>query len=172
VNDIPANATPYVRETLELLGPSDPVAVLAATPAWLAERAAPLTPAALRRPEAPGKWSFAEVLAHLADAELVNGWRLRLMLTQPRPPIHGYDQVEWQRRFDYAAVDPADALALFAALRRRQLAIWRTVTADDLLRTGLHSERGPESVELHRRLAAGHDLRHRRQIERILAVVR
>jgi hypothetical protein len=52
----------------------------------------------LRRPEAPGEWSVAEVLQHLADSDLITGYRIRLMLAQDNPPIPGYDQDAWARR--------------------------------------------------------------------------
>ncbi len=39
-----------------------------------------------RRP-APGKWSVAEIPAHLADSELATSWRLRQILSTNAVPI-------------------------------------------------------------------------------------
>jgi uncharacterized damage-inducible protein DinB len=160
----------YVQETVALLGSRDPIEVMTETPQWLWEKLANLGPSAWTAPEAPGKWSLLQVICHLADAEMVFGWRTRLLLTADNAPITGYDQNSWLERFNYAAADPDEVLATFIALREWNLRVWRSVTAADLARTGIHTERGPESVALLRALIAGHDLRHRRQIDRLLAV--
>ncbi|HEY3934185.1 MAG TPA: DinB family protein [Gemmatimonadales bacterium] len=170
---IPAPAAPgYVAETLALLGTQDPIAILSETPAWLAARIEGRSLAQLRKPEGPGKWSLVQVLSHLADTELAYGWRARMILTASQPPIQGFDQGAWLDRFDYASDDPALALQTFTTLRHWNLRVWRGATSPaDLARVGMHSERGPESLDILRRLAAGHDLRHRRQIERLLKVI-
>lgn len=172
----PASSTPqetsaYVAAMLELLGTQDPVAVMRQTPS-LIQRVVDETPAAgVTTPEAPGKWSIRDVVAHLADSELVGGWRLRLVLAQDRPPLTGYDQDLWSSRLRYHEVDVRDALEQFAVLRRANLRLWSSLTAADLSRVGLHSERGEESLERLRALYAAHDLLHIRQLARIRATL-
>jgi uncharacterized damage-inducible protein DinB len=162
----------YVDETLELLGDRDPIVVLEETPAWIAQRTDHLSGSALQRPEGEGKWSLVQVFAHLADTEVVFGWRARLTLTEDRPPITGFNENRWVDRFDYAGADPTEALHVFATLRRWNLRVWRAATpADHLNCIGMHSERGEESFDRLIRMTAGHDLRHRRQIDRLLAAV-
>lgn len=163
---------PYVTETLALLGNQDPMKVLTETPEWIAGRVQGLSSNALRQPEAAGKWSLTQVFAHITDAEIMFGWRARIMLTQDNPPIPGFDEAKWLTRFDYASADPTQTLSAFIALRTWNLRAWRSATADDLTRMGLHPVRGPESYQRVQQMTAGHDLRHRRQIDRILAVVR
>ena len=124
-------------------------------------------PAQLRTPEAPGKWSIAQVLRHLADSDVVWGWRMRLILAQDRPPITGYDQDLWADRLHYAESDPAESLDTFRVLRRDNLKLIERATPEDLKRVGVHSERGEESAGYLMRLFAGHDLLHLRQIDRI-----
>src|SRR5262245_50930845 len=161
------HARAYVAAILELLGDQDPLEVLAATPAALA-RFVDSTPLdLLSRPEAPGKWSIGHVLAHLADSDLVWGWRVRLILAQDRPTITGYDQDLWADRLRYGDADPQESQATFAVLRRDNLRLIERATAEDLKRVGVHAERGEESVGYLIRLYAGHDLLHLRQIERI-----
>lgn len=161
----------YVSDLLALLGSREPLAVLAETPGVLRAAVAPVPTAVLRRPEAPGKWSVAVVLQHLADSDLITGYRIRLMLAQDNPPIAGYDQDAWALRLHYADVEPSAALAQFEALRTANLALWNGLTEPELARTGLHSERGPESVGYLIKLIAAHDLVHFRQITRILDAV-
>jgi hypothetical protein len=162
-------AAAYVRALLELLGERDPLAVLAEMADALATAAGNHNDERLRRPEAPGKWSVAEVIAHLADTELVAGWRYRHILADEQPQIAGYDQDAWARRFRYGEADIGGSLMLFRALRAANLELLRRATPADLERVGIHSERGPESLGLLVKLVAGHDLVHRRQIDRILA---
>ena len=169
--DAPAERAKYTPAILELLGSQDPMAVLRETPAALGRAIVGLTPAQLRTPEARGKWSIGQVLRHLADSEVVWGWRMRLILAQDRPTLTGYDQDLWAERLHYADADPAESLETFGVLRRDNLRLLDRATKEDLQRVGVHSERGEESADHLRRLYAGHDLLHLRQIERIKAAI-
>lgn len=167
----PGGTTDYVRALLDLLGDRDPLAVVAATPAALERATAGADEALLRKPEREGKWSVAEVLAHLADSELVWGYRLRRVLAEERPKIIGYDQDLWADRLRYREARLADSLATFSALRATNLRLVRAATPADLQRVGVHTERGEESVAHMLKLYAAHDLVHLRQIERIKKAV-
>jgi len=170
-NGAAEHAAAYVAAILDLLGSQDPLAVLRATPSALRRAIDGLSPEHLRKPERPGKWSIGQVLQHLADSDLVWGWRLRLILAQDRPPLTGYDQDLWAERLHYADADPAEALETFGVLRRGNLRLIERASPQDLQRVGVHVERGEESLEQHRRLYAGHDLMHLRQIDRIYQVI-
>lgn len=172
----PASSTPdetaaYVDALLGLLGDQDAVQVLRRTPIEL-ERFLETTPAPiLTVPEAPGKWSIREVLAHLADSELVGGFRLRMVLAHDRPALHGYDQDLWANRLRYSNADIPDSMERFTVLRRANLRLWENLSPADRGRVGLHNERGEESLGHMRKLYAGHDLLHLRQLERIRKAV-
>ncbi len=158
----------YTRAVLELLGDRDPLDVLSTTVAWCRERTEGLGEDRLDRPEAPGKWSVGQVLQHLADSEVVWGWRLRTVLADDRPRLTGYDQDAWAARLGYAEADREEALAVFGALRASHLRLLGRASERDLDRVGLHEERGEESVRHMVKLYAGHDMVHRNQIDRIL----
>ncbi len=165
------HARAYVSAILELLGDQDPLAVLRETPNQL-ERFIQTTPRhVLARPEAPGKWSMGHVLAHLADSDLVWGWRLRLILAQDRPPLTGYDQDKWADRLGYGDIDPGDAVAMFSTLRKGNLRLVGRATPEDLQRVGVHVERGEESLAHQLKLYAGHDILHLNQLQRIRSAV-
>src|SRR5260221_4397443 len=121
----------------------------------------------MRRP-APDKWSVAEILAHLADAELAISWRLRQILTNNAIPIQAYDQDLWARTFDYAHRDPQESLATFRSLREANLALLKSVPRKLWENYGVHQERGNESISHVVRMVAGHDLNHLRQVEAIV----
>ena len=120
-----------------------------------------------RRP-APGKWSVAEIMAHLADAEIVIAWRLRQILSSNGTPIQSYDQDSWAVTFDYAHRDPRQSLESFRIVRENNIALLKTVPRKLWDNYGVHSERGNESVAHVARMVAGHDLNHLEQVERIL----
>jgi uncharacterized damage-inducible protein DinB len=166
-NDAPELRAQYSSAVLGLVGERNPVDVLRDTPGMAARAVATLTPEELKVPEGPGKWSIAHVLRHLADTDVVWGWRMRLILAQDRPPITGFDQDLWAERLDYANADPNESLETFAVLRRDNLRLIERATPDDLERVGVHAERGEESAGYMVRLYAGHDLLHLAQIERI-----
>ena len=48
-----------------------------------------------------------------------------------------------------------------------EMRLWQRLSPTDLMRVGLHGERGEESLERMRQLYAGHDLLHLRQLQRI-----
>ena len=164
-------ATAYVSAILDLLGSQNPMVVLRETPAALRRAIDGLPPAKLKQPEKAGKWSIGQVLQHLADSDLVWGWRVRLILAQDRPTITGYDQDLWAERLRYEQSDPAESLATFDVLRRANLRLIERASPQDLARVGVHAERGEESIEHLRMLYAGHDLLHLNQIARIRAAV-
>lgn len=156
---------------LGLLGARNPLEVLEETENALKRAIEGLSPRQLTQPEAPAKWSIRHVLQHLADSELVWGFRLRMVLAHDRPPLTGYDQDLWAERLRYDVVDAGQALGDFEVLRRANLRLLKSASRDDLGRVGMHAERGAESVEHMIRLYAGHDILHLRQIARIRGVV-
>lgn len=161
----------YQRLLVSLLGSDDPVAVQEATPAAvraLVARAA----SELRQRPAEGEWSVLELLGHLTDAELVMAGRYRWVLAHQEPSLPGYDQDQWVVRLRHNDDEPEELLALFEAVRRANIALWKRTPIPDRQRVGLHGERGPESVDLMFRMLAGHDRFHLAQMERTLDAIR
>jgi hypothetical protein len=161
------NAAAYVSLLMEFLGDNDPLAVLEEQGAWLASATSGIGETMLRRPEKPGKWSIIEVVQHLADSDLVFGYRLRMVLAHPTPEIQGYDQDLWAKELKYGDANLAEALEQHRVLRLANLRLLRSLAPAELERTGIHSERGPESVIKMMKMMAGHDILHRNQIKRI-----
>ena len=166
-----AHAARYVASLLELLGDRDPLAVQRELVSRLGMVLDEMSLDQLIQPEAPGKWSVAMVVRHLAHTEIVYAYRYRVVLAQDDPAIPGFDQDLWAERL---AKDPVSAHAAFAhlsALREWNLALLEGLGPKDMARSGRHAERGVETVDQLIRLGAAHDLVHRRQIDRIRKAV-
>lgn len=161
----------YVKRLFDLLEDRDPFEVQEELVNWLRGSVAGLPDSALREREAPGKWSVIEVVRHLADTELVYRYRMRMSVAQPGSPIPAYDQDRWATGLRYDEADLERTLRELDELRSANLAWLRGLSDEEREREGIHEERGAESVRRVVQLLAGHDLVHRRQIERIRAAV-
>ena len=158
---------PYRERILGLLGDRPVVTSLEATPGKIEAVVARIGAAGMSRAYAPGKWTARQILAHLADAEIAVGFRLRQVLAEDDHVIQPFDQERWALR--YGALDGQAAARTFCALRPWNVALVRTLTPSDLARPAMHPERGMESVEIIVKMLAGHDLNHLAQLEQIAA---
>lgn len=146
----------------------DPMKLQAAAAKKLAKLVKSASPAKLRKRPEPGKWSVAEIAAHMADVEIVMGYRMRMILGAPGTPIQAFNQDDWVTTCHYEKRDTLKSIAQFGAVREANLALLKSLTPEQWKHHGMHSERGEESIELIVRMIAGHDLNHIQQIERIL----
>jgi hypothetical protein len=158
----------YTKRLLSYGEGKDPLRLQQAAPKKLAALIRGKTRKQLSRRPAPDTWSIAEILAHLADAELATSWRLRQVLSNNAIPIQAYDQDLWARTFNYGRRDPRQSLNNFRALREANLALLKSVPRKLWDNYGVHQERGNESVSHVMRMVAGHDLNHLWQVEAIL----
>ena len=134
-------------------------------PAELDDAVAGITSAELDRLQASGGWTARQVIHHLADSEAMAYIRLRRLIAEDEPVIHGYDEPEWARRLHYDR--PIEAsLAVVAAVRAASLQLLEALTPAEWGRTGTHSESGPYSVDRWLSTYAGHTHDHADQIRR------
>jgi len=157
----------YIRRMRGLVGDKDPLRIQAATPGRIRRLVRGLPARKVKRRPAPGKWSIAEILAHLADAELMGATRIRMILGKPGTPIQAFDQDDWARTMRYREQDARTSLEAFCVLRERNLALLRSLTPRQWKQYGMHQERGKETVARVTEMFAGHDLNHLGQIERL-----
>ena len=159
----------YSARLMSYSADKDPLEVLASTAARIGALIAGRGARELHWSPGPGRWSVAQIVTHLSDAEVVGAYRFRLVLAQSGTPLQAYDQNDWAREMKYENRDPHASLALFRALRRSLLTLLDGLTDAELDRYGMHAERGKETVRALISLYAGHDLNHLGQIERLLA---
>jgi hypothetical protein len=119
------------------------------------------------RPE-PAKWSIAEIIAHLADAEIVASWRMRSVIGENGITIQPFDQDAWASSFEYRDRDARRSLEVFRVLRESNLQMLNEIPRETWENYGMHLERGKESIAHLTRMFAGHDTNHVLQIERLV----
>jgi uncharacterized damage-inducible protein DinB len=158
----------YTHRMLSLSEGKEPLRLQSAAPGKFAALIKGKNKKQLTQRPAPGKWSVAEILAHLADAEVVLSWRLRQTIASNGVAIQPFDQDVWANTLDYAHHDPRQSLERYRVLREANLALLKLIPAPLWDNYGVHQERGNESVRHIVRMAAGHDLNHLGQVERIL----
>lgn len=158
----------YIERITKYAEGKEPLVVQAATAEKLQRLIEGVSEAKLRKRPAPEKWSVSEILAHLADTEIVGSFRMRLILGAPGTPIVAFDQDAWVISGHYEKRDPQKSIELFRTLREANLALLKSLTPEQWKHYGMHSERGQESIERLVLMFSGHDINHLQQIEGIL----
>lgn len=115
-----------------------------------------------RRPGG-GAWSQTEILAHLADFEVVcfQGRVERILRGEP---IRSLDPDARAAEVPYAAIHPVTALGVFERERERSLDRIRRLSPVELERRAVHDERGEMSLARLLSEWVDHDLAHVRQL--------
>jgi hypothetical protein len=124
----------------------------------------------LRRRPSPGKWSVLEIVAHLADDELVTAWRYRQMIERSGCDLFAFDQDLWAHVGSNNSWPVEEALSLFRLLRQANLRMFTQLTPEQWNSWGVHAERGKITLRDLARHMAGHDRNHIAQIKNILQV--
>jgi len=161
----------YTRRIVASMEGKQSLAVQAATAKKLERLIKGVPTSKLRKRPSPDKWSVGEILAHLADAEIVGAFRMRLILGAPGAPVAAFDQDSWVTSGHYDKRDPRKSIEQFRAVREANLALLKSLTPEQWKHYGMHSERGEETIEHIVRMFAGHDINHLQQIESILGQV-
>jgi hypothetical protein len=114
---------------------------------------------------APGKWTPAQILCHLADCELAFGFRLRQTLAEEHHVLQPFDQDKWAAT--YAGIPADEALGVFQALRAWNLTLVRNAPPGAAQRVVTHPERGEMTFQTLLETMAGHDINHILQLENL-----
>jgi hypothetical protein len=124
----------------------------------------------LRYKPSPDKWCILEILGHLADVEIIYGYRLRQMLADAKPVIAPIDQDAWARNLNYLDSPPSELVAFYGLGRHHNLRLLRRLKPADLSKTAFHPEvqREVAVADLVERIS-GHGASHLRQIEGLKA---
>ena len=157
----------YIQRIRGYIEGKKPMEILGTGPRKVAALVKGVTKKKLSARPQPDKWSVTEILAHLADVELVQGFRIRRILESSGTPIQGFGQDVWARYSDYAKHDPALSLEAYRVTRERTLRLLKSIPRGMWENYGMHSERGKETVTRVTEMMAGHDINHLAQLERM-----
>ena len=117
--------------------------------------------------ESAGDWSVRQIVHHLADVEVGDAMRLRLMLAHESPLIVAYDEELFAANLHYDR-QIESSVGTFFALRMSNGAILEQISEADWARSGRHEEHDLYTVEILVRKSIEHDRLHSAQIERAL----
>jgi len=127
--------------------------------------------ARLRRRPRPREWSVVEILAHLLDAEIALGFRVRSAAAEPGGPLVAWDQDKWTEGLRHRRADPKATLAAFTALRADTVAVRRRLRPRQRRAAGRHPEYGRLRIDQILHHWAEHDLIHLEQIRSTLTTL-
>ncbi|WP_165222682.1 DinB family protein [Aquisphaera insulae] len=96
---------------------------------------------AVERP-GPGKWSCAELVAHIVDSDLVDSERMKRVIADESATLVPYDENRWVDGLHSHEMPIEAGLALFAANRAWTARILRACDESAFRRSGLHGEKG------------------------------
>jgi len=116
---------------------------------------------------APGKWSIRQIVAHLADAELVGAHRFRQVIAEENPTLIAFNQDAWTRNLDYSRRKPKQSLETFRRLRAENHDLLKELPEEAFDRAGNHSENGRMTLRQLLDGYAGHAESHARQLQAI-----
>jgi hypothetical protein len=138
------------------------------SPKEIAAAVSGLSPGVLRYRSDPAKWCILEILAHLADIEIVYGYRLRQMLADAKPVIAPMDQDAWAKNLGYLDAAAPELVALYGLNRHHNLGLLRRLKTGDLEKSAFHPEY-QKDVTVARLVEqmAGHGTNHLGQIEKL-----
>jgi hypothetical protein len=165
---MPETAQQYIQRILGHVEGQDAIKVQRGTAGKLRKLTQRLTPKQLRWQPEPGKWSIVEIVAHLADVEIVASWRMRSIIGSDGITIQPFDQDVWASTFMYSKKDVKKSLELFRMLRENNLEMLKALPPQAWEKHGMHLERGKETIAHLARMFAGHDTNHVLQVERIV----
>ena len=140
-------------------------AILSTTSHELANQLQILGPEKSVEKPAPGKWSAAEIVCHLADCEIAFAFRLRQTLAEDHHVLQPFDQEKWGAAYD--GISASEALATFASLRKWNLGLIKKALPGAASKPVTHPERGSMTFQTIVETMAGHDLNHLAQVRRI-----
>src|SRR3974377_1194257 len=125
----PMRETPaeYTKRILKYVRNEDALRIQQSTPQKIERAIKGLTRKQMMTRPSPDKWSIGEILAHLAEAELVGGYRMRLILSANGTAIQAFDQDVWANNSDYAHQDPQQSLEMFRVLREANLRLLKSL---------------------------------------------
>ena len=114
---------------------------------------------------AEGGWTPRQVVHHLADSEMMSAIRIRRLLTEAEPVLHGYDEAAFAAKLTKdRPIEPSIQAMRWARETSSQLL--ERMSEEDWQIVGTHSESGRYTMEDWLTTYASHAGDHAAQIRR------
>ena len=107
---------------------------------------------------AEGKWTIKEVIGHMIDAERTFAYRI-LAFSRGQKELPGFEEDEYVAKSTFNSRTLADLAEEFKLVREANLFLFRSLTPQQLLATGI-ANGNIISVRALLYIAAGHEMHH------------
>ena len=135
------------------------IETIAEMPELLREAVRGLDEEQLDTPYREGGWTVRQLVHHIADSHMTAFHRFRMALTEEWPEVKGYPEKLFAMLPDSAA--PIEwSLGLLEGLHARWVMMMQEMTAEQWQRGYMHSESGPQKLEMVVHLYAWHSRHH------------
>lgn len=114
----------------------------------------------------PEAWSVRQIVAHLADSEIVGVMRFRMTIAQDNPTIEWYDEKAWAEKLDYQKRKYSASLETFRRTRAENFELLKDLPDEAWARPCQHSKYGPKTLGELLKIYAEHAENHALQIRR------
>jgi hypothetical protein len=112
----------------------------------------------------PEKWSIRQIVAHVADSEVVGAMRFRQIIAEDNPTLIAYDEKAWTRNLNYGRRKTSESLETFRRIRAENYELLKDLSQETFARTCVHTERGVQTLRDILVTYAEHAERHARQL--------
>ncbi|QIL39569.1 DinB family protein [Pedobacter sp. HDW13] len=90
---------------------------------------------------AEGKWTLKEMLGHMIDTERVFAFRITCFARKEQQPLPGFEEDDYVLNARFAERELEDLIEEFAALRKANLYLFKSLNEEELNRKGIASGR-------------------------------
>jgi len=90
---------------------------------------------------APGKWTIKEMVGHIIDTERIFTYRLTAFARGEHSPLPGFEQDDYVANANFSSRSLLNLSEEFGLLRKANLYLYRSLSEEELDRTGLAAER-------------------------------
>ena len=116
-------------------------------PEKMSAAVAGLNDAQLDTPYRDGGWTVRQVVHHVVDSHMNAYVRCKLIVTETNPPLKAYSEKDWAELSDSKTLPVSLSLGIIDGLHRRWTTFLESLSPEDFARTGVHSERGPITID-------------------------
>ena len=113
---------------------------------------------------AEGKWTIKDILQHLIDAERIFAYRALCFARNDKTELPGFEENDYVKEAHANKRNIPDLLSELAVVRQGTIALFKSLTDEELMRKGIASE-NPISVRALGFIIIGHQNHHQRVFE-------